>query len=562
MPRPFAQLGRTWFSIAIVATVLGSALCAQAQEPVVPPAGGGGEATSPVEQFQQAIEAGNAALQSKNYDAAVDAFSQAIKISEFAPEPYAGRAEALVGLKEYEAADKDFGEALSKNPDFVPALVARGEMRLELGATDLALADFQQAIEQERSNPRAIFGLGKAYVLLGGGQQGIRPLTRHLALEGETDEKRAESFRLRAQGYASLGKFDEAYKDIEESLKIKPDDYETYSVLALIMYRQQNFLGAARAITVAISKYVPDEENPQPYIQGYLTKAAILVDLARQVPSEEVRYQIYEAMIYDCNQLLAQLGEAPQYAAARSAALFSRGVGFRLQGRFEYAIQSFSDSIELNTESGEAYFRRGICFFNIGESQLALADFKQADIINFDDPRTRLWEGLTYTQLGKYYDAVRSYGLAIAESDRYVPAYVNRGLVYMQLGEFEKAIADFDGAIRLEPNAATHYFKRGVAYIELGDHEKAADSFASAIEYDNKLVPAYRYMAKSLTALGLDTLAEQYSTKGDEVETAAAAEAAEEAEPPAATEQPTAADEGDQAAIDEMHEPAPDESAQ
>ena len=121
---------------------------------------------------------------------------------------------------------------------------------------------------------------------------------------------------------------------------------------------------------------------------------------------------------------------------------------------------------------------------------------------------------------------MRAYGLAIEESDRYVPAYVNRGLVYMQLGQFDKAIKDFDEAIRLEPGAAAHYFKRGVALRQLGDYQKAADSFASAIEFNNKYVPAYRYMADSMTALGLDALADQYRTKADELEAAAETEAA------------------------------------
>lgn len=550
MPRPLAPLGRAWFFATLMVTVLGSALRVQGQEAAAPAAEGGGASFQEV--YQQAIEAGNAALENKEYEAAVDAFSRAISLSDryasglFAKEDvFTSRAEAEAALKEYEAADKDFGEALSREPDYVPALVGRGEMRLELGANELAMADFRQAYEHERSNPRVLFGLGKAYVLLGGGEQGNKLLTRHLALEGETEEKRAESYRLRAQGYASVGKFEEALQDIQESLKIRPDDYETFSVLAVILYRQQNMLAAVQAMSVAIDKYVPDEENPQPYIQGYLTKASMLVDLAKQVPGEDTRYQVYEASIFDCNQLLAQMGDAPQYAAARSAALFSRGVGLRLQGKFEDAIASFSDAIELNPDSAEAYFRRGICFFNIGESQLALADFKQAGIMDFDDPRTRLWEGLTYTQSGDFYDAVRAFGLAIAESDRYVPAYVNRGLVYMQLDQFDKAIEDFDAAIRLEPGAAQHYFKRGVAYAKLGEYQKAADSFASAIQFDDKYVPAYRYMVESMTALGLDALADQYRTKADEVE---AANKAEELEPTEATEPPAAADAPDASA--------------
>jgi tetratricopeptide (TPR) repeat protein len=400
-------------------------------------------------------------------------------------------------------------------------LIGRGEMRLELGAADLALADFQQAVEKQRDNARALFGLGKAYALLGGGDRAVRPLTRYLESPDKDEEKLAEAYRLRGQSYAALGKMPEAMQDIQESLKINPDDYQTYAVLAAIMYRQQDFVNALRAITVSIEKYVPDPENPQPYVQGYLTKTSILIDLGDLVPSEETKYQVYEAAVHESDLLLQQLGEAPQYAAIRSAALFGRGVALRLQGNLDDAIDSLSQAIQLNPESAEAYFRRGICYFSIGEERLALADFKQAGIIGIDDPRARLWEGMTYTKKGDLYDAVRAYGQAIAESDRYVPAYVNRGLTYIQLGQFDKAIDDFNEAIRMEPTAAPHYFKRGLAYAELGDPEKAADSFASAIELNNKYVPAYQHMARAMAALGYSELAEQYRAKAEELEAAA-----------------------------------------
>ena len=52
------------------------------------------------------------------------------------PLAYTGRARALAGLKEYEAAIEDFKKVTDINKDYVPALVSRGEMYLEIGAAD------------------------------------------------------------------------------------------------------------------------------------------------------------------------------------------------------------------------------------------------------------------------------------------------------------------------------------------------------------------------------------------------------------------------------------------
>jgi tetratricopeptide (TPR) repeat protein len=470
---------------------------------------------SPLEQFQQAMEAGQAALESEDWEAAAEAFTRAIQITDARPEPYAGRGEALFKLEDYDAADKDFGDAILKFNEHLPARLGRGEMRLELNAPELALEDFQVALEQDRSNPRALFGMGKTEALLGGADRSIRPLTRFLEKSEETDDKRAEAFRLRAQGNAALGKFDEALQDIHSSLEINDKDHETYATLGGIFLRQQDYLRALQAINSAIQNYVPDEKAPQPYMQGYLTKASVLIEIGNQETDPETKQMAYHAAIAECDTLLQQMGDQPQYLGARAAALFSRGVALRLLGQFGEAIDNLSEAIQINPEMGEAFFRRGICFHKIGEDRLAISDFKQAATINLGDSRARLWEGFTYTKMGDYYDAIRAYGQAINESDRYTPGYVNRGLVYMLLGEHDKAVADFDEAIRLEPTNAEHYFKRGTALAKQAKHEEAADSFANAIYFDGQHVAAHRHMADSMTALGKSELANQYRSKAD-----------------------------------------------
>lgn len=516
MPTPLDYFGRAGMLAVIVSLVLSAVPRAYGQENGEVPA-----ASNPLEEFQQSIEAGEAALESEDWEAAVDAFSRAIQITDARPEPYAGRGEALSKLEDYDAADKDFGEAILKLNEYVRARLGRGEMRLELNAPELALEDFQVALEQDRSNLRALFGMGKTESLLGGGDRAIRPLTRFLDKSEETDEHRAEAYRLRAQDYAAIGKYDEALQDIQKSLEINDKDHETYSALAGIFLRQEDYLRALQAISASIAHYVPDEKNPQPYFAGYLTKASILVELGNQAPEKEIQQQAYQAAIDEIDQLMAQIGDAPQYAAARAAALFNRGVALRLQGKYGEAIDNLSEAIQINPEMGEAYFRRGICFHNIGEDRLAVSDFKQAATINLADSRARLWEGFTYAKMGDYYEAVRAYGQAIADSDRYTPGYVNRGLVYMLLGENDKAVADFDEAIRLEPTNAEHYFKRGVALAKQGKHQEAADSFANAITFNNHHVAAHRHMADAMDALGKSDLGDEYRRQADALESSA-----------------------------------------
>lgn len=479
------------------------------------------------EQAQQLVEQGQKALEEGDFETALASYDPLVRAIEAQPLPnpqvaaafHTARGQAFVGLGDYEAALADFTEAEQHEANFVPMLLARGNLYLEQSAADLALADFQLAVEQGRTNLAALFGLGKSYVLLGGASQAIKPLSYVLS----KDDQNAEAYQLRAQAMAGVFKFDDAYDDIKKSLDIDPENYETYFALGTIYFRDEKFAEAATAFGAAIERYVPPPESEEPYAQGYLTKALALVEAGKDAEDEAVRKKAYEDALTDCDELLEQLGDSPLYQSARAAVELRRGIALRLLGRYGDAINAFTETIN-NTANladlSEAHFRRGICFFYIDEDSLAVADFKMAATVAYDDPRARLWEGFAYSKSGEYFEAVRAFGQAIAQSDRYVPAYVNRGLAYMMLADYEKAAADFDEAIRLEPTIGSHYFKRGVALERLGEFQRAADSFVNAARFDKNNVVAYRKAADALRQLGNNELASEYRKQAAELESA------------------------------------------
>ena len=428
---------------------------------------------------------------------------------------YTGRARTLAKMQDYEAALQEFKTVFDASADFGPARIARGEMYLEAGAPDRAFLDFQNAVKNDRNNMQALFGLGKASVLVGLYQQSITPLTRVIAAQ----EDNAEAYRLRGAAYANVYKTPLAYEDLQKSISIDPEGYEAYFTLGEVLFRDKKYEEAVEQFGNAIEHYKPKPgQEDQPYLQGHLTKAMAYVELGKNVEDPAAKKAAYQNAVEETEKLLSQLDENnPGHAVARSATLHSRGVGERMLGDIGRAIRTFSEAIEINPELSESYYRRGICFHHLGENKMAIADFVQAANMSLGDPRANLWEGFTYAKMGDYHQALRAYSDAIAASDRYTPAYVNRGLAYMMLGEYEKAVNDFNEAIRLEPAVAEHYFKRGVAYEQLRDYEKAAGSFASAIEFHDEHAGAYRHMASTMQSLGRTELANQYRQKANEL---------------------------------------------
>ncbi len=477
---------------------------------------------------QEVLEKGQKALQEGDFATALEAFDQLAKAGERDVSQqafqlrligYAGRGAALAGMKEYEAAIEEFKLALDLDENFIPVLLSRGQMYLDLGVPDnypVALADFQRAMKAQRNNPQALFGLGKALVLVGHYQAAVGPLTRYI----EIDPNNPEAYRLRGTAYSNIFKVPESIEDLNKSIELNPDDHETYLTLGSIDYRNEKYQDAIDQFKKALETYKPkDPEDKLPFIQGHLTLASLYLELAKTLKDEKARNAAYDSAIEQTETVLSKVDtKNPYHAGIRASSLYTRALAERMKGDLLKAVQTFSEAIEINPDFSEAYYRRGICYHYLGDDKLAITDFNEAANINFSDPRASLWQGFTHAKMGDFQDALRAYGNALAASDRYTPAYLNRGLAYMALGEYDKALTDFNDAVRLEPTNSDYYFKRGLAYEALRNAEKAVDSFQAAIRFNDKNAAAYRHLADSMQQLGHNDQAVEYRQRANELE--------------------------------------------
>jgi tetratricopeptide (TPR) repeat protein len=493
---------------------------------------GGGEAGP-----QALLDKGEAALKSGDFTTALGAFNEAWRAAEQTPgaegilaRPKAifGRARALVGMKNFNAALKDLDSILLDDQNNVPAMIARGMIRLEQEQPEDAQKDFQKAVDLDFTNTAALFGLGKSLAMQGKvqtAQDSIAPLSSVIA----ADPKNAEAYRFRGLSYSALYKNKQALEDLQHAIELNPDDYESLFTLGIVHLRHEDYRAAVDEIGKAIEHYKPKPgHEDEPYFQGYLTRAATFIELGKTLKDPAAQKAAYKSAVDESQKLIDKLEEKnPRHRTILAAILFNRGVAERMLGEIGTAIRTLTKAIENRTTGepdestngflNDAYFRRGICFHLIGEDRMAINDFESAAHLVYDDPRSNLWEGISYAKLGDYQEAKRAYGDAIAASDRYTPAYFNRALAYMRTGEYQKSIADFDQALRIDPTNAEYYYMRGIAYEQMRETQKAADSFASAIEFDNTHAGAYRHMADALQSLGRTELVNQYRQKADQL---------------------------------------------
>ena len=484
-------------------------------------------ATNSIAQLQRdpdavaAYQQGLKELKDEKYDDAVRLFDKATSLDDTYADAYSARGDALKELKDYATALQSYKRALDIDANMVSAYNGRGECYRELGQLDMAFNDFNNAIDLDHGDPSVNANLGMLYVDNRDPTRGLPFLDKAI----EQNDQNAKALRSRGLAEAMLQQYDEAIVDLEKSISIDPEDYESHSTLASIHVGAEHLEKAIEAMSNAIAKYKPKERtDPDIFYIGYLQRAQWRSQRAKELDDPDKKKELYEAVIADCNSVLK---EYPDTYPQTGQALFQRGFAQRMLGRFSEAIKSLTDAIqavptgEVPTYLADAYLKRGICWHYQGQDTLARGDFDQASSINYEDPLAYFWLGITYAQEGNFREAIRHYSDAIAKNPKFTLALVNRGLAYLQLKAPEKAVENFNEAIRVEPNNHELFYKRGMAHLLLKEYQKAADSFSLAILNEPQEVKSFRGMANALRGLGKNDLAREYESQAEQIEAGA-----------------------------------------
>jgi tetratricopeptide (TPR) repeat protein len=124
---------------------------------------------------------------------------------------------------------------------------------------------------------------------------------------------------------------------------------------------------------------------------------------------------------------------------------------------FERAINSYTDAINLDPTTSDAYLGRGIAKFRNEEFESALDDFT----ITIDlDPTSTV-------------------------------AYFNRALVYAELFDIEAAAEDMETVTDLNPTDAEAHYELGLMLVDLDDEDDGLEAFETALALDSTYYQVY-----------------------------------------------------------------------
>ncbi|TSA09932.1 MAG: toll/interleukin-1 receptor domain-containing protein [Deltaproteobacteria bacterium] len=197
----------------------------------------------------------------------------------------------------------------------------------------------------------------------------------------------------RAALYYGKGEYDQALKDYDKLISLKPNDAESYNARGNVYLAKGNYDKAINDFNKAVSL---DPNLPNTFTNrgnAYYYK------------------KDYELAIKDFSTAISL---KPDSVIAYN----NRGKAYLVKGNCEPALNDFNKVISLDPNYGKAYKNRGAVYMEQRQDDLAIADFDKAISLKTD----------------------------LAES------YLCRGKLYKKKGEDQLATEDFNKAKALNPN--------------------------------------------------------------------------------------------------------------
>lgn len=155
---------------------------------------------------------------------------------------------------------------------------------------------------------------------------------------------------------------------------------------------------------------------------------------------------------------------------------------------------------------GETLLKSGRAMLDQGRWDTALDQFSQYIIFKPIDPEGHFWQGVAFDESGNPTAAVESYKNAIEKAEEGGMAsaeiWTNLGNVSLKIGQVDQAVDAFRTAVSIDPELVPARLNLARAQIEKGECQAALESLnrCSDLHFNGVQLPYYR--AKALLKLG------------------------------------------------------------
>jgi tetratricopeptide (TPR) repeat protein len=308
---------------------------------------------------------------------------------------------------------------------------------------DASLSLLRRAADLCRGNPPAP-SLLLAELLLERGDLTQAQAQIDLVLRRDGADPRALLDRARLQ--IALGKWQEALRDLEESIRRAPNVKVSHLLLASVYARAGDTAAAQREATRA--RTLPEQPDwPDPFLQE-------LSDLAIGRSALLQRAQQLLAQGHSKQAIVALEAAASQYGD-HAEVLIALGDAYLRDGQPARAQQALQRAIAVEPQSSEAQLRLGQALAAQQRFTDALTPLREAARVNPNLPRTHYELGICLQRLGDLPGAIDHFRQTIRVEPSFKEGYIALAQALNEAGRREESIEPLQRALALDPDDQT-----------------------------------------------------------------------------------------------------------
>ncbi|MBD2533325.1 tetratricopeptide repeat protein [Nostoc flagelliforme FACHB-838] len=196
------------------------------------------------------FELGNLLSATKEYEAAIASYEQALKLKPDYHQAWYNRGIALDDLGRFEEAIASYNQALKFKPDYHEVLNNRGNVLGNLGRNEEAIASYDQALKFKPDYHDTWYNRGIALGNLGRFEEAITSYDQALKFKPDYHD----TWYNRGKALRKLGRFEEAIASCDQALKFKSDDHEAWYNKSCYYALQGNIEQALENLQKAINR--------------------------------------------------------------------------------------------------------------------------------------------------------------------------------------------------------------------------------------------------------------------------------------------------------------------
>jgi tetratricopeptide (TPR) repeat protein len=415
---------------------------------------------------------------------------------------YSGNAWAF--LEDWEAALREYLEAVQTDPQLAEAHYNLGVAFAARSQLDRAIAAFKESLELNTNLYEAHFSLGRCYQKLeDAGRAYI-----HYRSACDARPQAAEPLYYMGLMHQSHGAHELAQRCFADALRVEPSFISPEVQDEVLVTRSEE--------EVAQWYYRLSQDLKQ---QGYEEEAARIYRALLQWRPEEhrARYLLGNLMARarHWDESLDEFGRIPAQSRHYVEARLRMSAVMRLLKRPKQAYELLFECARLNPGNGQLFLSMGKLLYDMGLHPAAVRAFERAVQLLPRDPQAHYLLGFMYTILGRESWALAAWRKAVdlapdAHSLRY-----DLGYMYVRRSRFDLAAKEFARVLEHWPEDVETSFMLGLCYKELMEPARSIPLFEKVLRRNPRHAQALYYLGACYLQIGNTSLGKAYLRRYD-----------------------------------------------